>query len=950
MENNTANTGQNPWLGLRTYTEGEVIYGRSEEIVMLTGLVLRNTQTVLYGRSGIGKSSILNAGVFPRVRRHGLVPVYIRLEHNSTTPYLEQIKAAVEQAFAPLIAEGKVKVRELAPASDGGETLWEYFHRIERTDGDGRPVRPLVVFDQFEEIFTLESKREKRDRFFRELADLINNVMPETLDTSTPNSDTSRDEETTDGLLDLGLGSLSTPAANYLQGSEFHLIFTLREDFLSYLERSTTDIPDLKNNRFCLQPINEEQAAEIILQPRKGLVSKEVAKQIIAHVTGDENFELDGVPEIQVDSAILSLYLSRLYDKMSAEGQSTITSELVEAYSDNIIEDFYADAIRGLKPETVMWLEDTLVNEDGRRDNRDRGTVLREGQLTEGELKRLTDDVKLLRQFSYGGDLRIEFIHDVLCPVVVKRRTRRNEERRIAELSAAADIAKKRARKNVIIVSLIAVGIAAAAIGAYLWNQYQYVWEISESYYHWETKNGWPVGIGPKMSKEEMSRTPFYYTLSKKGHAEKHFTSVSAGSSNEIIEDRIISTPFEFGDFIRYPELRKPIMATRRIDFTPTHDGDVDMIHFLDDDGNLLFSGKRYMTVEGENYSFTKADGTPQKLTESGADRLRLTTDSLGYITSIFYFNQEGARVYKDPNYGSSASMNINIYGYKKYVNPDSATISLISLDEYGQPVQMSTYFKTTTHYGKDGLEETEYYDINPDLAGPRYKTIKSRDFREEYAYGELTERTEFKRDSRGNIIEAPSMLDGEIQRTYYYAYDSKGRCIKRVTISNEEDTLRSITKNFNDNNELIYEARNQHGTLSYLYVKDEQPDVIKITKMDRPGSGYIETDSTHKDGSHTIFFTDLDGNPSIHHKGDIYAYKVYTRVLQDGATESMFYTIKDGQIIPESEYGYSRLIEKKDDAGRVQYYRTYDKDGKIKTSMMYFYQDGQLTGRAVMG
>ncbi|MDE6278173.1 MAG: ATP-binding protein [Muribaculaceae bacterium] len=148
MEKNTETGLSNPWLGLRTYREGEVIYGRSEEIITLTGLVLRNTQTVVYGRSGIGKSSILNAGVFPRVRRQGVMPVYIRLEHNSATSYLEQIKSAIERAFAPAVAEGKAVRTELTAASSD-ESLWEYFHRVEFRDSEGSILMPLFVFDQF---------------------------------------------------------------------------------------------------------------------------------------------------------------------------------------------------------------------------------------------------------------------------------------------------------------------------------------------------------------------------------------------------------------------------------------------------------------------------------------------------------------------------------------------------------------------------------------------------------------------------------------------------------------------------------------------------------------------------------------------------------------------------------------------------------------------------------
>jgi hypothetical protein len=125
----------------------------------------------------------------------------------------------------------------------------------------------------------------------------------------------------------------------YIQEDNFRIVFTLREDYLSYLERNATIIPSLKLNRYCLLPINEEQAATIIMDPRPGLVDKDVAILIIQKITGETDFQLDGRPAIFVDSAILSLYLSRLY-AMIPEGEDKITAELVNTFGDNIIQNF----------------------------------------------------------------------------------------------------------------------------------------------------------------------------------------------------------------------------------------------------------------------------------------------------------------------------------------------------------------------------------------------------------------------------------------------------------------------------------------------------------------------------------------------------------------------------------------------------------------------------------
>ena len=85
----------NPWLGLESYKEGEILYGRDEDIRDLTQSVLNDTDTLLYGRSGIGKSSILNAGVIPAARRNGFHPVLVRFSHKEQHSYLHQIREVI---------------------------------------------------------------------------------------------------------------------------------------------------------------------------------------------------------------------------------------------------------------------------------------------------------------------------------------------------------------------------------------------------------------------------------------------------------------------------------------------------------------------------------------------------------------------------------------------------------------------------------------------------------------------------------------------------------------------------------------------------------------------------------------------------------------------------------------------------------------------------------------
>ena len=72
----------NPWLGLASFTEEtrEFFFGRDEEVAELARRVQRKLLTLLFGQSGLGKTSILRAGLVPRLRTQGYCPIYVRSE------------------------------------------------------------------------------------------------------------------------------------------------------------------------------------------------------------------------------------------------------------------------------------------------------------------------------------------------------------------------------------------------------------------------------------------------------------------------------------------------------------------------------------------------------------------------------------------------------------------------------------------------------------------------------------------------------------------------------------------------------------------------------------------------------------------------------------------------------------------------------------------------------
>ena len=113
-----------PWPGLASYTEEDRNYFAAREIERdeLLERVLQHRLTVLYGLSGLGKSSLLQAGLFPALRERHNLPVYVRLN------FATEAAGLVDQVFAAIEAAAQA-VQAKMPARQDDETLWEYFQR-----------------------------------------------------------------------------------------------------------------------------------------------------------------------------------------------------------------------------------------------------------------------------------------------------------------------------------------------------------------------------------------------------------------------------------------------------------------------------------------------------------------------------------------------------------------------------------------------------------------------------------------------------------------------------------------------------------------------------------------------------------------------------------------------------------------------------------------------------
>ncbi len=315
---------QHPWLGLASFTEETrgFFHGREEEVGELSRRVQRKLLTVLFGQSGLGKTSILRAGIVPRLRPEGYCPVYVRIDYSPDTPSpTEQIKQAIFRA-----TEAMGDWTQAGVAQEG-ESLWEFLHHRDDIlkDAGGKTVIPLLIFDQFEEIFTLaqadDTGRKRAAQFIEDLADLVENRPPKALEARLEEDD-------------------SIPERFDFGRADYRILIALREDYLAHLESVKGIMPSITQNRMRLAPMTGQQALSAVMKPGGRLVTQEVAESIVRFIAGGSE-----LANAEVEPSLLSLICRELNNARIAKGHAEISADLLAGSHDTILKEFYERAV-----------------------------------------------------------------------------------------------------------------------------------------------------------------------------------------------------------------------------------------------------------------------------------------------------------------------------------------------------------------------------------------------------------------------------------------------------------------------------------------------------------------------------------------------------------------------------------------------------------------------------
>lgn len=450
--------------GLRPFerTQSAVFHGRGEDVYKLSNLVLRERVVVLFAKSGIGKTSLLQAGVAPELERQEFVPVFFRAD-KTDRDILEGIHATLQNAAA---LSGKDQT-DLDPAQH--QSLWELMKRLE-FDLNGLPATPVLVFDQFEEVFTLSHSEQSRAQFLAELADLANETMPVSL----RSRQLSRHQQ----------GEINLDMMNWWERQpDLRIIIAIRSDFIPHLDSLSAQIPGILRNRFQLQALSREKARIAITQPAQAegafvsqpfRYSPEALQEIIDFLSGQNNADLhegmDWLPAAkrdEIEAVNLQIVCQDIEERI-IDWQKPEGFEVDQNFYDGLnglkhtIKNFYQNqlatfpkaylerllqksqfgseisprdkAISEMPAETLRniaqrLIEESLITSGNRRNSVVDDTLLDDYKITPDFLDTLVDRSRLLRKEPRLDDFYYEISHDTLLPAIIESRN----ERRLQE-------------------------------------------------------------------------------------------------------------------------------------------------------------------------------------------------------------------------------------------------------------------------------------------------------------------------------------------------------------------------------------------------------------------------------------------------------------------------------------------------------------------------------------
>lgn len=448
MTSSNADRNRCPYVGLQPFEEAdrEFFFGRERDQRIIISNLLTAPLTILYGSSGVGKSSVLMAGVVPQLRRERpRTPIVVFRNWADREFQATLSRACIEAVWTHHV--GQPKPAEALP-----------FDEILRACVEAAHQAVLVLLDQFEEYFFYHPKSSDPKSFEAQFARAVNRE-------------------------DVDVGFL----------------IALREDGLSKLDRFQERIPNLLSNRLRLNHLDADGAAAAIRKPldvwnanyltgRPAVgIENDLVRELVQQVRiGQVSVSGGGLggsadaptEEESIEAPFLQLVMVRLWEEEMRVGSNSLrrstldrlkgAKEIVRTHLDDVM-----SRLTETDRAVCASFFDRLVTPTGSK------VACRVADLSSwaGELAPRVPDVlkslsreRILRTGVAPDDpeaTRYEIFHDVLAPAILHWQQRHVDAR---ERALAVEQAREQAAKRALrqwLVALTAMTVIAFLVGVF---------------------------------------------------------------------------------------------------------------------------------------------------------------------------------------------------------------------------------------------------------------------------------------------------------------------------------------------------------------------------------------------------------------------------------------------------------------------------------------------------
>jgi hypothetical protein len=440
--------------GVKPFEKSEraLFFGRDKDIEDLLDLVWLEKLVVLFGKSGYGKSSLINAGILPEIEQEA-VPIVVRLGSyvagQMPTP-LDNLQRKIDDALSNN-AEA-----DFIDALNVPKTLW---HQMKRKQSR-QQRRFVLIFDQFEEFFTYPIA--EQNAFKEQLADLLYTEVPQAIRNL---NDTFTESQQT---------FIATPF-------DAKVLFAIRADRMSLLDSMKDKLPAILQKRYELRGLSEEQARQAIEKPAKSagdfksptftysddalrVMTQKLSETKVSQRTGIEAFQLQILCEYLEDKIIRGEIPNNRIEPIYFADK---INEIYEGYYERLIEKLDPS----VQHAAQLLIEEKLIFEDektgeARRLSVDSGVLLNEKGITQTLLNQLESTFLLRREATSTGGFNYEVSHDTMIAPILKSK---GERKALEKVEAERLEAKRKQRRLLAIVGAVALAFAVViGMGLYV--------------------------------------------------------------------------------------------------------------------------------------------------------------------------------------------------------------------------------------------------------------------------------------------------------------------------------------------------------------------------------------------------------------------------------------------------------------------------------------------------